>query len=210
MSGFAVVLCAPSGTGKTTVARALVEEYEDLMFSVSATTRPPRPGERPGVDYHFVSRDRFETMVEGGEFLEWAEVHGQLYGTPRSNLEEAAERGRDLVLDIDVQGGRQVRAARPDSVMIFLLAPSVDVMLERLRRRGSEAESEVRRRLRTARGELESVDEFEYVVVNDELRDTVAAVRAIVTAERQRRRRNSVRIDELRSRLSRDLGQEIG
>lgn len=210
MSGFAVVLCAPSGTGKTTVARALVEEYEDLMFSVSATTRPPRPGERPGVDYHFVSRDHFETMVEGGEFLEWAEVHGQLYGTPRSNLEEAAERGRDLVLDIDVQGGRQVRAARPDSVMIFLLAPSIDVMLERLRRRGSEAESEVRRRLRTARGELESVDEFEYVVVNDELRDTVAAVRAIVTAERQRRSRNSVRIDELRSRLSRDLGQEIG
>ncbi len=183
MSGAPIVLCAPSGTGKTTVSKALLERRGDLVFSVSTTTRRPRPEERDGVDYRFVSRETFESMIAGGQFLEWAEVHGELYGTPSANLMTATEAEKLLLLDIDVQGARQVKRSVPDTVAIFLLPPSVDQLLQRLRRRGSEGASDLRRRLETARRELEAVDEFRYVLVNDRLEDTIGQVDAVLTAE---------------------------
>ncbi len=186
MKSFAIAICAPSGVGKTTVARKLVEANEGLVFSVSATTRQPRPGERPGVDYHFVTRATFESMIAGDELLEWAEVHGDLYGTPQTNLEAAERAGKLLILDIDVQGAQQVRESRPDSTTIFLLPPSFETLMQRLQGRGSEGAERLRRRLETAKSELRSVDAFQYVVVNDRLEDTVREIEAIITAEGRR------------------------
>ena len=183
---FPVVLAAPSGTGKTTIARALVGAAPEFVFSVSATTRPPRGDERDRVDYHFVDRDAFEAMIEGGDLVEWAEVHGHLYGTPRANLEDAAERGEHVVLDIDVQGARQIRERVPEAVLVFVFPPSLETLLERLDKRGTERPEEVARRLRNARDELERAADFDYVVVNDDLEEAVGAVRAVVRAEAHR------------------------
>jgi guanylate kinase len=206
MTSFPVAISAPSGTGKTTVARALVASSDDLAFSVSATTRAVRPGERPGVDYYFLSREEFRSGIEAGRFLEWAEVHGELYGTPRSNLAEAERAGKVLILDIDVQGARQVQQARPDAVTIFLLPPSYEVLMERLRARGSEDSERLRRRLETARRELQHVASFQYAVVNGRLEETVSRIRAIITGEGQRLGRRSEAIEELRQELLRRLG----
>ena len=205
MKSFAVALCAPSGTGKTTVARALVAASDDLVFSISVTTRPARRGERDGVDYRFVSRERFEAMVADGAMLEWAKVHGELYGTPRSNLEEAEKRGRVLILDIDVQGAEQAVRARPDTVTIFLLPPSAGALLERLRDRGSEDPGTLATRLETAQRELEVVDRFDYVVVNERVDDAVGAVRSIIAAERSRLSRQAAEIAALRASLKSGL-----
>jgi guanylate kinase len=205
---FALAICAPSGAGKTTVACALVEKSDDFTFSVSATTRSVRPGEREGVDYRFVGRDEFDSMIRNDELLEWAEVHGELYGTPRANLEEAERQGRLLILDIDVQGARQVVEALSDAVTVFLLPPSFEVLMERLRQRGSEDEGRLRRRLETAKNELKCIDEFQYVVVNDRLDDAVERIRAIVGAERQRLGRRSAEIAGLRRQLQEGLEQE--
>lgn len=209
MKSFVVAICAPSGTGKTTVARALLRRSDDLLFSVSVTTRAPRPREREGVDYRFVDREEFERMIREGELLEWATVHGDLYGTPRRNLEEAERGGKLLLLDIDVQGARQLADSRHQTVTILLLPPSLDVLLKRLRGRGSEDERRLRRRLETARGELETIDFFDYVVVNDHVRDTVVRVRAILTAERQRRNRLDPEVRELCRRLRAGLEKAL-
>lgn len=209
MTSFPVVLSAPSGTGKTTVARALLRRSDDLLFSVSVTTRTPRERERDGVDYRFVDRDEFERLIEGGDLLEWASVHGELYGTPRSNIEEAERQEKLLLLDIDVQGARQVAEARPDTVMILLLAPSIEVLLKRLRGRGSEDDERLRRRLETARGELEAVKDFDYVVVNEFVRDTVTRIRAILTAERDRGDRARPEIDRLCRHLRAGIDLEL-
>ena len=174
-----VVLAATSGTGKTTIARRLVEA-PSYVFSVSATTRPPRQGEKDGVDYHFLSRMEFERRIAEGDFAEWASVHGRLYGTPRSELIAAAERGDRVVLDIDVQGARQIRASVPDAKLIFVLPPSVDIMMARLTGRGSEAPESIARRLHSALVELQAVPEFDYVVVNDDLDECLMEIRAIV------------------------------
>jgi guanylate kinase len=137
------VLAATSGTGKTTLARRLVEGDARYCFSTSATTRPPRDRERDGVDYHFLSEDEFDERVERGDFVEWARVHGRRYGTLRSEVEKAAERGQHVVLDIDVQGAAAIRAAVPDAKLVFVLPPSVDIMMARLEGRGTEADSEI-------------------------------------------------------------------
>jgi guanylate kinase len=175
-----VVLVAPSGTGKTTLAQRLVAESPDFVFSVSATTRRARAGEVDGVDYRFVDEATFLAMTEAGELAEWAEVHGRLYGTPRAELERAAERGEHVVLDIDVQGARQIRAAVSDALPIFVLPPDVDTLLARLTGRGTEDPANVARRMRSALEELQAVGEFAYVVVNDDLEGCLDAIRGIV------------------------------
>jgi len=174
---FPVVLSAPSGAGKTTIARALVEEESDFAFSVSATTRGRRGLEVHGVDYWFISHGQFRRMIDDGEFAEWAEVHGELYGTPVSSLREAAQGGRHVLLDIDVQGARQIREAVPQALLLFILPPSVEVLLARLRGRGTEKEADVQRRLRTALAELRAAEAFDFFVINDDLERAMQEVR---------------------------------
>lgn len=204
-----LVLAGPSGGGKTTVCRGIVAARSDVRFSVSATTRPPRPGERDGIDYRFLSRDSFEALVRADGLLEWAEVHGEMYGTPREGVPGDSAGGDHLLLDIDVQGARQVREREPGAVLVFLLPPSAPVLVDRLRRRGSEDAESVRRRLRTALFELEAVQEFDYVVVNDDLDVTVRAVQSILEAEVHRTGRHEewlqVHVAELGEALEADL-----
>jgi guanylate kinase len=183
--GIPFVVAAPSGTGKTTVCRALVEADPGLRFSVSHTTRPPRPNEREGIDYHFVDRARFAAMVAEGAFLEHAEYAGNLYGTSRAAVDGPLAAGVDLLLEIEVQGARQIRERRSDARLIFLLPPSLEVLEARLRARGSDGPEVVRARLEVARRELGAVDLFDYVIVNDELPRCVASVREVIDAERR-------------------------
>jgi len=181
-----VVLAAPSGTGKTSIARSLVESGPEFVFSVSATTRPMRPGEQDGKDYHFMDEASFQAMIRRGELCEWAGVHGYFYGTPGRNLDEARGRGEYAVLDIDVQGARQIRASVPDALLIFLLPPSAQVLARRLTGRATEGPEQMAERLRNAVGELEAAGVFDYVVVNDDLKGAVRQVKEIVRAERHR------------------------
>ena len=202
---FPIVLAGPSGGGKTTVRSALLERRSDLVFSVSATTRSPRSGEEDGRDYRFMDRPEFEELIEAEELLEWAEVHGELYGTPRENLRRAWDDGVHLLMDIDVQGARQLRAVQPDAVMVFLLPPDYESLVTRLRGRGSEDAQAFRRRMRTALAELSEVERFDYVVVNRELEDTVRAVESVIAAERHRVRRLSPDVMETVRDLSDSL-----
>ena len=175
-----VVLSAPSGAGKTTMARALVEGEEDFSFSLSATTRAPRAGETHGEDYLFLSRDDFREMIREGAFAEWAEVHGELYGTPLSSLAAASGGRRHVVLDIDVQGAAQIREAVPQALLLFILPPSVEILFRRLRDRGTEGEEAIRRRLNTALEELKAAESFDFLVVNDNLEGAIREVRDLV------------------------------
>ena len=183
MSGFPIILSAPSGGGKTTIAKALLARRTDLGYSVSCTTRSPRPGEIPGRDYYFMSRAEFLAERERGAFAESAVVHGNLYGTRRSEVERVLAEGRHVVMDIDVQGAMQFVRAFPQSVTIFILPPSADVLLERLRARKTESAAQLAKRLQSALQELQQVEEYEYVVVNDDLERAVASVGSIVDAE---------------------------
>jgi guanylate kinase len=186
--GLLFVVSAPSGTGKTTVAERLVQVVPDLALSRSYTSRPARAGESDGVDYNFITRARFEQMVAADAFLEWADVFGNLYGTCAADAEAELNAGRDLVLVIDVQGARQVRSRCPDTVGVFVLPPSFDVLERRLRGRSADTEAAMQRRLRTARAEVAAFTEYDYVIVNDELETCVDRLRAIVLAERARLR----------------------
>ncbi len=183
MSLFPVILSAPSGGGKTTIAKALLARRADLGYSVSCTTRAPRPGENPARDYYFMSRAEFMAERERGAFAESAEVHGNLYGTLRREVERVMREGRHVVMDIDVQGAVQFVRAFPQSVTIFILPPSAEVLLERLRARKTESAAQLAARLQSALQELQQVDEYEYVVVNDDLERAVASVGSIVDAE---------------------------
>jgi len=180
---FPVILTAPSGAGKTTITRKLLALRGDVGYSVSATTRPPRPGEVDGVAYHFLSPEAFEGAVQGKEFAEHAEVHGYRYGTLRREVERVLASGRHVVMDIDVQGAAQFAAAFPDAVRIFVLPPSGEALVQRLRGRGTEDRDTIARRLRDAIGELAAMRAFEYVVVNDDLEQAVQDVSCIVSAE---------------------------
>jgi len=191
-AGRLFVVSAPSGAGKTTIVDRLVEIVPRLRKSRSYTSRPPRGDERDGVEYWFVSRERFEAMAAAGEFLEWADVFGNLYGTSLLDTERILSEGTDLALVIDVQGARQVRGHRVPSVSIFVLPPSLDVLERRLRSRSQDSDAQIRRRLEVARQEVAAVAEYDYVVVNDEIGTSVDRVRAIVLAERSRHDRMAV------------------
>jgi guanylate kinase len=188
-TGILFVLTAPSGAGKSSVARGVIESVPELEFSVSYTTRAPRADERDGRHYHFVDRERFERMRQSGEFLEWATVHGNLYGTELQATRGVLGAGRDLLLDIDVEGARQVRRGPIDAVTIMILPPDFAALAARLRERGSEGEAERARRLARSRGEVEGFAEFSYLVVNQELETAVESVRGIILAERRRTER---------------------
>jgi guanylate kinase len=184
--GLLFVVSAPSGTGKTTVVERLIPLVPGLGLSRSYTSRPIRGGETDGVDYNFMTRKRFEEMVAADAFLEWADVFGNLYGTCADDAEREIAAGRDLVLVIDVQGARQVRAHGLPMIGIFVLPPSFEILERRLRGRSKDDEAAIARRLTTARAEVEAVREYDYVVVNDELDACVDRLRAIVLAERAR------------------------
>jgi guanylate kinase len=183
---FLLVLSSPSGGGKTSIAKNLLQARDDLGYSVSATTRPMREGEKDGVDYHFISREEFLRRREAGEFLESAEYGGQLYGTLRSEIERLFARGRHAVLDIEIEGARQIRRTFPNSLHLFVLPPSAEVLVGRLRGRNTEPPEVVRQRITHAAAELDAVREYDYVIVNDNLVLAVAQVAAILDAESRR------------------------
>ncbi len=191
MSGILFIISAPSGSGKTTLVNELRQYVRNLEFSVSFTTRPPRGSEQDGREYHFISRGEFEQMIERDEFLEYATVFGNYYGTARTVLEEAKARGNDLLLDIDVQGERQVKRRVPHAVSIFVLPPSRTELESRLRKRSRsenmESEEVIRRRLDTARKEIENYPNYDYILVNDRLENSTDQLVAVVQGERVRR-----------------------
>lgn len=187
--GLLFIVSAPSGTGKTTLVEKLVQRIPNLCLSRSYTSRQARDGERDGVDYNFISRSRFETMIAGGQFLEWADVFGSYYGTCRDDTERCLANGQDLVLVIDVQGARQVRGSGMESIGIFVLPPSAGILEQRLRGRSKDSEAAIQKRLEAACREVGEFASYEYVVVNDELDAAVERLRAIVLAERARVKR---------------------
>lgn len=186
MSGgpdFPVVVSAPSGAGKSTLQKELRRRDGDVLFSVSATTRKPRPGEEDGASYHFVGVDDFRRMIDAGELIEWAEVHGNYYGTPLSNVHQARREGKRLLLELDVQGARQVRERLPEAVLVFVLPPSGTALVERLSKRGTEKPEVLRRRLVNAREEVRAAGEFDFVIVNDVLDRAVGELELVFRGE---------------------------
>lgn len=183
------IVSAPSGAGKTTLCNSIIEKLDNLRQSVSFTTRKPRKGETNDTDYTFVSEEEFKRMVDTGEFIEWAVVHGNLYGTSRKRLEEIMDSGADVLLDIDTQGARQIRDIYESGVFIFILPPSLEVLRSRLQSRNSNTEEEIETRLRRAIDEIRDYALYEYVIVNDILEDSVEKLRAVILADRQRSRR---------------------
>lgn len=193
-----MVVSAPSGAGKTTLSREVRSVVPDLAYSVSYTTRAPRPGEMEGVDFHFVSEALFREMMARNEFAEWAVVHGNLYGTRARTLEQALGAGRDILLDIDTQGARQLQSRYPEAVLIFVVAPSIKELDQRLRERKSDAPQEISRRLARAREEIASWREYDYLIVNRDLKEAVEQLAHIIHAERARTDRLSLKFPDLK------------
>lgn len=204
MSGTLYIVAAPSGAGKTSLTRALLERELGMVLSVSYTSRPPRPNEVDGVHYHFVSRAVFEEMIKRGEFFEHAVVHGDLKGTARGPVERLLAAGKDVLLEIDWQGARQVRSQMPGTVSIFILPPSRQELERRLRARASDSEPSIRRRLADSREDIAHAPEFDYIVVNDEFATALAELRAIVECRRLRRDHQNKRYEALLADLMRD------
>lgn len=187
--GSLFVISAPSGAGKTTVCHRVLESISDLAYSISHTTRPPRYGEKDGVDYFFVSEDEFLRMREREDFLEWALVHNNYYGTAKRQISDCLGSGKDILLDIDIQGARQVRDQLSEAILIFILPPSWEVLEERLRKRQSDDEEALKLRMVNARREVRAIREYDYIIINDDLDEAVRNLTAIVQAERCRRSR---------------------
>lgn len=188
--GLLIVLSSPSGAGKSTIARMLLDADKDVTMSVSATTRPMRPGEANDVDYHFVDNDAFDSMIDDGEFVEWAPVFGFRYGTPKAPVKQALRQGRDILFDIDWQGTQQLQAAMgEDLVSIFILPPSMEELERRLRNRGTDSDQVINERMSRAAAEISHWPEYEYVLVNRDMDHCLSQVRSIVAAERLKRTR---------------------
>ena len=195
--GSVIVVAAPSGAGKSSLVRELLQRDPGLRLSVSHTTRPPRPGEQDGREYHFVSRESFDAMRTAGEFLEHAEVYGNGYATSSAWIRSQLDAGEDVILEIDWQGARQVRALFPDCASVFILPPSLDALRERLEGRGTDSQEVIERRLAAAREDLSHVEEFEYVFINVEFFVALEDLSAIVRAQRCRRERQFLRHPEI-------------
>jgi guanylate kinase len=195
--GSILVISAPSGSGKSTLVRRLVASLPDLAFSVSHTTRPRREGEKEGRDYFFVTRRRFESMIAAGDFIEWAEVYGHLYGTSKAQIDKALAAGRDVLLDIDVQGHQQVRRRLPEALSVFVMPPSFRELKRRLTDRHSDSPQVVEKRLAAARQEISHWPDYDYLVVNDHLSLATQALRAVVRAGRFRRQNQAERAQEI-------------
>lgn len=190
--GLMFVMSSPSGAGKTTLTRLLVQKEDNIELSISVTTRQRRPSEVEGVHYYFVSRPQFEKMRDSGELLEWAEVHGNYYGTPAKPVEKALAKGKDVLFDIDFQGTRQLyKRAASDVVSIFILPPSIAEMKKRIRRRATEDEATLKKRLETAKHEVPRWVEYDYVIINDDLDEAFADIHSILQAERMKRQRRT-------------------
>ncbi|HEY1559846.1 MAG TPA: guanylate kinase [Caulobacteraceae bacterium] len=189
--GLLLVISSPSGAGKTSLSRRLAERHPEIRLSISVTTRSPRPGETDGNEYHFATRAEFDAKVAGGQFLEWAEVHEHLYGTPRAPVEAHLAAGQDVLFDIDWQGAAAIHKAMPmDAVRLFILPPSLEALAKRLHGRAQDSEDVIARRLARARDEIGHWSEYDYVIVNDDFEQAYAAIEDIYCAERQRRDRN--------------------
>ena len=198
MNGFfPLILSSPSGGGKTTIAKELLKRRSDVGYSVSGTTRPARSGERDGVDYHFMTREEFEAARANGEFAESAEVHGNMYGTLKREIDGVLASSRHVIMDIDVQGTRQFVQAYPDSVLVFLIPPDAGILLSRLAGRGTESTETLARRLKSAVEELRAVDLYGYLVVNQDLDEAVKAVSSIIDGESKR----LSRLPQMQSRI---------
>lgn len=186
-----IIISAPSGSGKTTVVERLLAELPRVKRSISCTTRPPRQGEQEGRDYFFVSEGDFRRKIENGEFLEWEETFGNFYGTPLEQFTGAMENGQDLILSIDVKGARQVKEKFPGAISVFIMPPSTEELEARLRKRNTDRKDQVDLRLKEARRELEAADEYDYLVVNDDLDGAVTELKSVLEAERQKRQENA-------------------
>jgi len=186
-SGLLYVVSGPSGTGKTTLCKELIKLIPDLSFSISYTTRPPRRNEKSGKDYYFVTPETFEKMINKGEFAEWAEIYGNLYGTTRSSIEQALSRGHDLIFDIDSQGAPQLKKTYPLAISIFLLPPSVSELERRLCNRKTDSQETIRKRMNKAHQEISHVEIYEYIVINSVLDETLHVLQSIIVAEKHRR-----------------------
>ena len=184
--GFPIILSAPSGAGKTSLCRKVVERHPEIVYSISVTSRPPRPNEKHGQDYHFVSAADFEEMLESDALVEWAMVHDNYYGTPRKDISGQLEQGRDVIMDIDTVGARSVKKTYPQAISIFVIPPSIEALKQRLMSRATDSDEGIRKRLNKARLEMEQIGDFDYWLVNDDLNQAIDAVVAIIRAERLR------------------------
>jgi guanylate kinase len=191
------IISAPSGSGKSTLVHRLLQSVPNLAFSVSYTTRPPRSAEKNGVDYNFLSREQFEARLARNEFLEYAEVYGNYYGTHRTSIDKAVRDRKDLVLDIDVQGARQLKVAIPEAIGIFVLPPSREILEQRLRARSQDSEEVIQRRLKAAAEEVRNYIQYDYVLINREIEESALGLATIVQAERMRQVRMQEDIESI-------------
>ncbi len=193
--GLLIVISAPSGAGKTTICKGLLNEFPDLRFSVSCTTRPPRKGEKDGEDYHFISVKDFRDSIEKHEFVEWEEIYGHFYGTSKKDIEGLIQRGHDVILDIDTKGAGNVKSMYPEGVFVFIMPPSVEILGERLKKRGSETDDIIKMRFDRAMEEIRENERYDYVIFNDIINDSVDIMKSIYIAEKNRRSRLQARIN---------------